>query len=263
MQTAEFLIPPSAGSLVSVEEVVTRSQSKRRGHRHHGAHVCVVLDGSFEEQDATGRVRQCEAGAVRVSPSGSEHRIRFGSNGARCLVFVMPETASHIDRWFPSPGTPDVFRNEPTISALAERARTEARSDGIDAALVVEGLLAEIVARAKVTKTHAPPAWLTRSRRRIDASFRKPVSLARLAEESGVHRAHFTRAFARYYGRSARDHLRALRLAYAARRLAEADLPIAQVAFESGFFDQSHLTTAFKARFGRPPGAFRRAVDCG
>ncbi len=45
----------------------------------------------------------------------------------------------------------------------------------------------------------------------------------------------------------------------AARLLAGSDVPIAEVAIASGFRDQSHLTRAFRARFGMPPAAFRRA----
>ncbi|MEO1086944.1 MAG: AraC family transcriptional regulator, partial [Acidobacteriota bacterium] len=34
--------------------------------------------------------------------------------------------------------------------------------------------------------------------------------------------------------------------------------PIADIAVEAGFSDQSHLTRAFKAAFGITPGAWRR-----
>lgn len=259
MQSGKFLIPPSPGSLVSVEEVVTRARSSRHGHRHGRAHVCVLLDGSFEEQDATGQIRHCEVGTVRISPPGHKHRIHFGAEGARCLLFLMPGPAARTASWFPSCGASNLFRTQPKIAALAKRARTEACSGEPDAPLVIEELLAEILARAKAPERHtSPPGWLTRVRCRIDNGFREPIRLTRIAEEAGVHRVHLSRAFLRHYGRSAREHLRGLRLAEAARLLASSDRSIGQVAIESGFFDQSHLTTAFTERFGRPPGAFRR-----
>lgn len=55
------------------------------------------------------------------------------------------------------------------------------------------------------------------------------------------------------------DYLRRLRLNEVARRLALGRGPIAALAAELGFSDQSHCTRAFRAEFGIPPGRYRRA----
>lgn len=255
MQSAEFLIAPAPGPLVTVEEVVTEPDSLLKGHRHPGAHVCVVLDGSFEEQDADGRPRRCERGSIRISPPGRGHRIRFGPGGARCLLFLMPGHAG-VGGSRDARGA-DLFVTDAAITALAATARVEARRGRAESPLVVEAMVVEMMARA--TAPEPRPTWLDEARRTLDDGFRGPVSLARVARLAGVHRVHLAREFARHFGRSARAHLRALRLAEAARCLAESECPLAEVARRSGFYDQSHLTRAFSARFGRPPGAFRDA----
>jgi len=43
--------------------------------------------------------------------------------------------------------------------------------------------------------------------------------------------------------------------------LAETDLPLAEVALEAGYFDQSHLTNILKRATGHTPAAYRLAVS--
>jgi AraC family transcriptional regulator len=51
-----------------------------------------------------------------------------------------------------------------------------------------------------------------------------------------------------------------LRSEQAQRLLKETDLPLAQIALECGFANQSHLTLVFKRLFGVTPRAYR--LDC-
>jgi AraC-like DNA-binding protein len=49
-------------------------------------------------------------------------------------------------------------------------------------------------------------------------------------------------------------------LEWATTRLGETDEPIAQIALDAGFADQSHLTRAFKQHTGLTPAEYRRAL---
>ena len=79
-----------------------------------------------------------------------------------------------------------------------------------------------------------------------------------LAEVAGLSRYHFARRFRREVGEAPWAYVRRLRDEQALRRL-EAGAPPAEVAYETGFSDQSHLTRALQERYGRTPGAIRRA----
>lgn len=52
-----------------------------------------------------------------------------------------------------------------------------------------------------------------------------------------------------------------LRLLYAAELLGSRSLSIGEVAHEAGFFDQAHLSRAFKVVFGRSPSVYKREHD--
>ena len=60
-----------------------------------------------------------------------------------------------------------------------------------------------------------------------------------------------------------RSDLRQLRLELAARLLTTTDLPVAAIAQQCGFFDQSHLTNSFRRHLGAPPSRYRRDLRIG
>jgi AraC family transcriptional regulator len=69
------------------------------------------------------------------------------------------------------------------------------------------------------------------------------------------------RGFRKAYGRSVGAYLRWLRVARAARELAETDAPLAEIALAAGFADQSHFSNVFRRETGLSPSAFRRATQ--
>jgi AraC family transcriptional regulator len=83
------------------------------------------------------------------------------------------------------------------------------------------------------------------------------VTLAGAAAAGGVHPAHLAREFRVHYRTSVGSYVRGLRLAWAAQRLAGTNDPIADIAVEAGFADQSHFTRAFRSYSGLTPRAFR------
>jgi len=85
------------------------------------------------------------------------------------------------------------------------------------------------------------------------------VDLDTLAQEAGISRFHLLRAFKRQYGLPPHAYQVGLRVAKA-QRLLRRGLPLAQVATECGFTDQSHLTRHFKQALGVTPGRFARDV---
>jgi AraC family transcriptional regulator len=85
-----------------------------------------------------------------------------------------------------------------------------------------------------------------------------PLRCTDLALEAGVHPVHLARVFRARHGISPGEYLRRRRLDWAAHRLAESAVPIADIALEAGFADQSHLTRSFHRWMGLTPLQYRR-----
>lgn len=83
------------------------------------------------------------------------------------------------------------------------------------------------------------------------------LSLAELAQQSGLSPFHFARRFRQTTGESPHQYVVNRRLETAQRLLKETDLPVSQIALMTGFASQSHFTQTFTRRLGQPPRQFR------
>jgi AraC-like DNA-binding protein len=73
--------------------------------------------------------------------------------------------------------------------------------------------------------------------------------------------SHFTRAFRKSFGVSPYRWLLERRIDYAKALLLTSDLPIANIALQSGFSDQSTFTRAFGRIVGDSPSRWKRSVS--
>jgi AraC family transcriptional regulator len=131
--------------------------------------------------------------------------------------------------------------------------------DGV-AGLWIESLVLEMlveITRKPSRLEHVQPPWLRAARDLIHDQFSETLSLTSVAEAVGVHVAHLAKMFRRHYGCTVGEYLRALRLDYAARLLAQSDETLSTIALLAGFYDQSHFARLFKLRFGVTPRRFR------
>lgn len=89
-----------------------------------------------------------------------------------------------------------------------------------------------------------------------EASLRS-VSLDELARASRLSRAQFSRDFKAAVGKSASELIRAHRLHLAMRLLRATSMPLAEVALEAGYSDQSHMSRVVRQACGKTPANVR------
>lgn len=85
----------------------------------------------------------------------------------------------------------------------------------------------------------------------------EPLPVADLATAAGLSVTQFERAIKRALGLSAKQLILRLRLEEAIQRLRTTDAPVAQIAHECGYYDQSAFTRQFRRVVGMGPGAYR------
>ena len=98
-----------------------------------------------------------------------------------------------------------------------------------------------------------------RARDLIHDAWREDVTADDLAAATGRTRYAVYRAFQAAYGMAPSDYQRQVRLRKA-RRLIARGRPLGEIAAETGFADQSHLTRWFGRYYGITPGGYRLAV---
>jgi AraC-like DNA-binding protein len=87
--------------------------------------------------------------------------------------------------------------------------------------------------------------------------FRTPITNRQLARLAHMSVRSFERRFHSSFHLTPQKYLRKLRLSMASRALVYTAKPLAEVATECGFSDQSHFTRAFREQFGATPGDYR------
>lgn len=92
----------------------------------------------------------------------------------------------------------------------------------------------------------------------IESRSANPPSLGELAQEIGVSRRHFFRAFKQSTGKTPHSFVAEHRLNRAVDLLRATDLSATDIALGCGFASSSHFTFAFKQAFGTGPSEFRR-----
>ena len=98
--------------------------------------------------------------------------------------------------------------------------------------------------------------------RALDAMKNDPArrwSVAQLARIAGLSRAAFARRFSLSLGVPPLKWLAEHRLELAREKLVTSDWPLAAIAAEVGYACEFAFAKAFKRRFGRAPGLFRRS----
>ncbi|WP_035992634.1 AraC family transcriptional regulator [Leptolyngbya sp. KIOST-1] len=91
----------------------------------------------------------------------------------------------------------------------------------------------------------------------LQTHYADDISIDTLAQLVGLSPFHLIRSFRRQVGLPPHSYQRHWQLVQAKRSL-HTDQPIADLAIAHGFYDQSHLTRAFKQAFGVTPGQYRR-----
>jgi len=101
------------------------------------------------------------------------------------------------------------------------------------------------------------PWQLRRAQEMLAADLVGRTSLHDVAEACGLSMSYFSRAFKSSTGWTPHSWLQAQRIDRARGLLLDTRLPLADVALQSGFADQSHFSRVFKSVAGQAPGAWR------
>jgi len=111
--------------------------------------------------------------------------------------------------------------------------------------------LAHIASKTTIARVQAMTSF-------INDQFAKPIDVSDVARMSGLHPSNATATFRRVLGQSIAQYLRQRRLNHALKLLADTDLAIIEVAYESGHGSLSRFYDAFQRQVGCTPKDYRK-----
>lgn len=238
-------------------------------HTHEGYAIGVVERGA-ETFYYRGQTHVAPAGSIVVINPGEVHTGQAVDKTAgwsyRMLypeVSLVQKAAQELSRrWraapdFPSPVIYDsylakVLRNLHLVLEMST-SKLERETHFISA-------LAQLIARhadgyQQTGKFSHPHEAVKRARQYLEDHYDQNISIKQLAQRVNLSPYHFIRVFREVTGLTPHAYLTQFRIEQA-KKLLTATQPIAAVAVETGFVDQSHLNRHFKRIVGVTPGQF-------
>lgn len=241
------------GKNVTVGEYLYPSRYRIGRHTHDRAYLSVVTRGEYHETVGT-TASEIAGPTVIVHLAGESHHEVFGDRGATIFSIDMPGDwfAPVLDR------SRTIYTGADVTTAIAKLAR-EMTTAGSGAEWFVESavlnLVGVVVRRAE--RPRPETSWLRQVTDYLNDTYARNTPLAELATLAGVHPVCLARQFRKLHRCTVGEYVRALRLERALADLTRSQKPIADIAAEHGFADQSHLTRQVRLATGLTPRKWR------
>ena len=231
--------------------------------------ISYVRKGSFGCH-CRGRSHELVAGSMLIGFPGDEYVCTHDHVvGDECLSFFLaPDLVDALGdaRMWQIGSLPPL----PEMMVLAELAQTAADGNSDVGLDEVGHLLAARFIEAVSGRKRKPLTASLRDRRRavesalwIDANSHRAIALDDAAGQAGISPFHFLRLFSEVLGVTPHQYLVRSRLRHAARRLADDDSPVTDIAYDVGFGDLSNFVRTFHRAAGASPMRFRQAAKQG
>ena len=218
-------------------------------HKHANDYLCIVLAGGFAERERN-NWRERQRGCFFTHHAGETHHDSFGPLGAMCVNL-------HYAAGKAAPTIEGTCRPAARVAAhqLALELAASAREE-----LTVASLAAEIVGSLDPDRPFCGDSWIERIIEAISDEPRRRWSLGELASIADRHPVHVAQSFRAKTGVSVGAFQRLRRLTCLTLALRHGNAPLAALAADFGYCDQSHMTSEFRSTFGTSPGRYRREL---
>ncbi len=266
-------VPGTPGLVLGVARLVDFQFDR---HYHVDYHIGLVTQG-VQRQTFRGRSTLLGPGGIALMPPGEVHDGAGVADYGQCYTLKTFRLSPDLMRDFiaeVSGGASDerflgTLIEEPALAARFKALHASWMADAAAGPLAHESaslaLMGTLFARTGAVTPQAVRGGLSLAHQRVvreycQAHLGDKIGLEDLARLCGLSRYQFLRRFALSVGLTPHAWLTRLRLERACAALARARAPIAQVAADVGFYDQSHFNRAFRTAYGVPPSAYRRAA---
>ena len=217
-------------------------------HAHELACAHFVVRGAYHEATARGG-DAWPSRTVLFKPAGEPHWNDFREDATSLRIEVDARS---------DPGIGALTSTDPSLVEVATRLFDEVQRPDELTPLASEGLCLELMAGLGRARSRSGREAVARSAAELLADrYRESVRFSEIAQELGVDRSHLARSFRRHHRCTMGDYLRRLRVGHVRRALRGTDLPLAEIAVQAGFADQSHCTRVFRRLLGVTPGRYR------
>lgn len=201
---------------------------------------------------------------IEEAPDGTS---LFASNRRILRVPGIPADLEHFKRILelnPNRGLkrsedPKVYEKYPVLQSFRELNNYMQLSAYVE----TQGLLLQLLSRFLTPDCFESPESVIHSKisdaiNYIQTNLHKPITVALLSQRANQNTDYFSRLFREHTGERPLSYIQLKRVERAQFLLENTDLPLAEVAAETGFESLSYFTRTFKEKTGQTPGEYKK-----
>lgn len=231
-----------------------------------------IRDGRGVIQFKRGKSIAVGGGTVIILHPGEWHRYRPDpkTGWSEAYIGIGGEHLSHMVSKPFFPQSPAVIRIAPNgrfdhdLMALVEKIQATSAEHPYTLALETAALIASLCESQTVRRGKSSHnVTIRKANLHIAHHLGEVVDFEALARRLGMGYTLFRRCFREYNGMAPLEYQIALRLRRAMHLLESSNVPVAQIAEETGFQSLSYFSKFFHDRTGQPPSQFRRGTRKG
>ena len=242
---------------VFVSETEYHSKVFEGWHCHENSHITFILQGGNREQR---RNREFEAvpGDIVFYASGELHRNLNTRHPSRNInVEIGNDFFSHHNLDITA------FNHTKLNCANAKftllKAYQECLTNDEYSQSTIHALLLDFIATTYHAKNETfNPKWVRLVTEILNDRWNENVSLDELAKLIAVHPVTISKFFPKYFRCTLGEYVRKLRIEKATTLILKPQLSLTDIAYQCGFFDQSHFIRVFKQATGFLPNRFKK-----
>lgn len=242
-------------------------------HSHDTYSIASVLKGRFSIRQ--GSSATIGAHDILIIPPGETHAGGcVGDEGCTYRMYypsvaMISELVSQVTgQENRIPNFPLIIKNDRRLAeALYSTHKTLQTSDPslLERETIVSQVFSKLIVRhaegvASSKRNFVESKHVHRLKRILEDRYSENLNLKDLANEVGLSPFHLLRTFKAATGKTPYFYLTNIRLGKA-KSFLKKDMPIAQVAYETGFTDQSQFSKRFRAIVGLTPGQYQRSSN--
>lgn len=269
-ETAKFWHDPTLQNLEMLRATyITHTFSR---HTHDG-YAIGVIEAGVEEFTYRGAVHQAPAGSIVVIYPGEVHTGHAGIPEGWTYRMLYPEaslvqkaTTEVVGRSRSLPYFPNPVIHDPQLATQLRHLHIviETSTSQLERESRFLWTLARFITRHADCRLHFAPVGkdyqaIQRVQDYLRVNYMYSISLEQLGNIANLKPLRLLRVFRKHIGLPPHAYLVQMRITHA-KALLRVGLPIAQVAANTGFTDQSHLTRHFKRLVGVTPKQY--ALGC-
>ncbi|MCF6441709.1 helix-turn-helix transcriptional regulator [Pseudoalteromonas luteoviolacea] len=226
-------------------------------HEHEGHQLSIVLSGALAES-SSGVQQQVYTPSLCTKPAEFGHANQYGKQGT--LIFALNFSKQAFDEY--AEGVALDWHWQPlTTKPLLQMIKQSVKGIMINNDPFQQQFLWDLLAirqGSTVTTERQKVAWLLKAKQSIECS-PDNLNLTQLAVELGVHPVYFSRSFHKHFGCAPSLYQQRCKVSRAMQLLSKNKM-LVEVANDSGFSDQSHLTRLFKQEIGFTPRQLKQFI---